>query len=350
MLNLLKKNQNNNILNHSTVNADDEEQGNNFKITIDENKRKILRKLMKRWLKFMFEKQIKPKLKIEEENKFSEKKLTLCSEKLIIAEELYPAFAQNFNLYTEDIYEKEKTIKTNCLVMIDGLYKGELTFNYRREGHGCLYSNDGNIYTGNWHNNSLLGYSRRLTPEGSLYEGYFKGYSLIGKGKFLNSESTYEGTFQNFDFDGQGVLETKEFTYDGEFSNNKSHGKGTKYFKALSETYKGDFKDNEMTGVGHYNFQNGETYVGDFTEGKMNGKGVYTWPDKSEYSGSYANNIKEGKGIYKVNGKIIDSVFVKGKPHGKSKLTTKDGKTIDVKFEDGVLIKNKKKKINNWVF
>jgi len=74
MLNLLKKNQNNNILNHSTVNADDEEQGNNFKINIDGNKGEKLRKLMKRWLKFMFEKQNKPKLKIEEENKFSEKK------------------------------------------------------------------------------------------------------------------------------------------------------------------------------------------------------------------------------------------------------------------------------------
>jgi len=82
MLNLLKKNQNNNILNHSTVNADDEEQGNNFKITIDENKRKILRKLMKRWLKFMFEKQIKPKLKIEEENKFSEKKINSLLRKI----------------------------------------------------------------------------------------------------------------------------------------------------------------------------------------------------------------------------------------------------------------------------
>jgi len=108
---------------------------------------------------------------------------------------------QNSNLNTEDIYEKVKIFKSMNFFMNDGLYKGEIALNnYQREGHGVLYSNDGGIYIGNWHNNNILGYARKITPEGFLYEGYFKGNSLNGRGKFLSQELSYEGTFKKIIF------------------------------------------------------------------------------------------------------------------------------------------------------
>jgi len=40
---------------------------------------------MKRWIKFMFEKHIKPKMNLKEEEAFADRKKTLCSEKVIFS-------------------------------------------------------------------------------------------------------------------------------------------------------------------------------------------------------------------------------------------------------------------------
>ena len=73
------------------------------------------------------------------------------------------------------------------------------------------------------------------------------------------------------------VEETNEHIYEGDFKYDKKNGNGKLTYKLLKDTYEGEFKDNNITGVGFYTWVNKDTYNGSFLNGKMHGKGLYKW-------------------------------------------------------------------------
>jgi len=110
----------------------------------------------------------------------------------------------------------------------DGTYTGDYhakPFNQPvRRGYGIMKWNNGNIYTGNWGNNTMDGYGTFIYANGQKYIGDFK-----------------EGTFSGYGSmtwpDGQ--------KYVGYFENDYANGYGS-YTEKNGTIYKGMWKDFEL--------------------------------------------------------------------------------------------------------
>ena len=238
-------------------------------------------------------------------------------------------------------YDYGKTLYQKILIENDSFYQGEVNLKTQKNGNGILLKSNGSKYEGSFRLNFFTGQGRFIDEEGTIYEGYFINNKLTGKGlkKSLNG-NIYIGDFIGNKKDGFGREETNEHIYEGDFKYDKKNGNGKLTYKLLKDTYEGEFKDNNITGVGFYTWVNKDTYNGSFLNGKMHGKGLYKWPDGGEYYGDYVNNIKEGYGRFKWNnGKIYEGEFKKGKPSGFGKLKINNWEFY-VEFNDGKLITN----------
>ena len=238
-------------------------------------------------------------------------------------------------------YDYGKTLYQKILIENNSFYQGEVNLKTQKNGNGILLKSNGSKYEGSFRLNFFTGWGRFIDEEGTIYEGYFINNKLTGKGlkKSLNG-NIYIGDFIGNKKDGFGREETNEHIYEGDFKYDKKNGNGKLTYKLLKDTYEGEFKDNNITGVGFYTWVNKDTYNGSFLNGKMHGKGLYKWPDGGEYYGDYVNNIKEGYGRFKWNnGKIYEGEFKKGKPSGFGKLKINNWEFY-VEFNDGKLITN----------
>lgn len=66
--------------------------------------------------------------------------------------------------------------------------------------------------------------------------------------------------------------------------------------------YKGEFKDNEITGKGSYFWPDNSQYKGQVLNGLRHGVGTYTNPKEGvEYEGTWINGMREGQGVLRYN-------------------------------------------------
>ena len=235
----------------------------------------------------------------------------------------------------EIVFEGEKCI-----------FNGKLDDKINISGKGKINLKDGRIYDGTFVNGKLEGKGNYINNKGDVFIGNFTDGILNGKGKIIkkiennnksngahdeknndninNDENNmennlvYEGDIKNFMKEGYGIEKCPEYTYEGYFHNDKKNGQGSIIYLKQGRKYKGEFKNNEITGKGFLTYENNQTYNGELLNGKKEGKGKYTWPDGSEFIGEYKNDVKEGDGTFKMpNGVIFKGKFVKGKPDGK---------------------------------
>ena len=253
-------------------------------------------------------------------------------------------------------------VKTECLLSKykneNSLFKGILSINSVKKnknrvhniktfninsltGKGALYLQNGKKYEGNFIKGELNGWCRYINNKAICYEGLFIDGILNGKGERITINKNkkkyiYKGDIRNFKKEGIGKEKTNEFFYEGEFHNNFKHGKGKIiFYNNSSESYEGDFKNDQITGKGFYVWKNKHTYFGEFLCGKMHGKGLYKWPDGNQYKGDYIYGIKEGFGEFKwADGRVYKGPFKNGKQHGNGKLTV-NGTTFDAVFNNG---------------
>ena len=248
-------------------------------------------------------------------------------------------------------------VKTECLLSKykneNSLFKGILSINSVKKnknrvhniktfninsltGKGSLYLQNGKKYEGNFIKGELNGWCRYINNKAICYEGLFIDGILNGKGEIITINKNkkkyiYKGDIRNFKKEGIGKEKTNEF-----FHNNFKHGKGKIiFYNNSSESYEGDFKNDQITGKGFYVWKNKHTYFGEFLCGKMHGKGLYKWPDGNQYKGDYIYGIKEGFGEFKwADGRVYKGPFINGKQHGNGKLTV-NGTTFDAVFNNG---------------
>ena len=210
-------------------------------------------------------------------------------------------------------------------------------------GKGKINLKDGRTYEGTFVDGKLEGEGTYINNKGDIYIGGFIGGKLNGNGKIIQKRENinksnggneqeninnkdnnddnnlvYEGEIKDFKREGHGVEKCPEYVYEGNFHDDMKNGQGSIIYLKQGRKYKGEFKNNEITGKGFLIYENNQTYNGELLNGKKEGKGKYTWPDGSEFIGEYKNDVKEGDGTFKMpNGVIFKGKFVKGKPDGK---------------------------------
>jgi len=161
------------------------------------------------------------------------------------------------------------------------IYEGQYV-NGRREGQG----QDGEGYTGDWHNGLRHGIGKLETTK------------FTYKGGFVAGEMTDENA--NISYSRRNVSHSEPDWYEGPVLNGKCHGKGYLKYGGTISYYDGDFVDDLKHGKGRMvldTITDVYRYVGDYRYDKPHGSGV-------EHKGNY---------VYKGD-------FVEGKRHGNGKM------------------------------
>lgn len=277
---------------------------------------------------------------------FSKKILTL-SDRLLERESQFPEFTRIYAIQKGNLNESDlsRIYKKDSIVYDDGTYNdnmyyvGERNKNGKRHGFGTLITSDGDKLIGFWNNDELHFYSRHIYSNLIVQEGFFEHGLLDGKGEEHDLNSVYTGEFSHGIKNGYGKLDTETDLYEGYFEEGMKHGKGTIIFKKTNNKYEGQFVEGKIEGKGSFLWANNDSYKGDFSNGILNGYGVYKWNNGDIYEGNYINGVRIGKGkLTNANGKIYEGEFMNNLPHGLGKIT-KDGKTMEVEFINGVIKK-----------
>lgn len=205
----------------------------------------------------------------------------------------------------------------------DIIYQGTWDSEGRASGYGTLlYLNHG-IY---------MGYLEDFEPKG---EGYFIGENEdLFYGKFdgvkkcegilrMNDGTEVKGKFVDGSIEGYGSEKWVDgTTFEGNYLHGQKTGQGkmTWYNNEtgkITETYEGEFKDNNFHGKGVYKWSTKKTYSGEWADGKMNGEGEFTWKDGRVYKGGFKDDLKDGYGEFKwIDGRCWKGFWANGEKHG----------------------------------
>lgn len=117
-------------------------------------------------------------------------------------------------------------------------------------------------------------------------------------------------------------------SYTGQVVDGKREGFGT--YTSTSETYIGQWQNDQQHGAGKHNWTDGRAYEGQYVKGRFSGFGKMVWAtDKGSmwYEGQYENDVKHGKGKFTwPNGNVYDGGWANGKRHGQANFLTSSGK------------------------
>lgn len=86
-----------------------------------------------------------------------------------------------------------------------------------------------------------------------------------------------------------------------------------------------------LHGKGQFNWTDGTVYRGEFKNNEITGVGRYQWPDQSTYDGQVKNGLRHGQGKY-INAKEgveYQGEWLDGMRHGQGTLTYKNGSVYE---------------------
>tara|TARA_A100001011_G_scaffold304793_1_gene319217 strand:- start:1280 stop:3124 length:1845 start_codon:yes stop_codon:yes gene_type:complete len=179
-------------------------------------------------------------------------------------------------------------------------------------------------------------YEKRLS-EANIKIEKIKNSSKICKGlnykkwndcyaEYLFPRGTYKGQWKNGMLDGMGMYtEVWGGIYIGEYKNNNANGKGT-YFLKSGTIFEGDFKNDLAHGKVKYVSEYGDEIIGDFKEHKADGYAIEIKANGIKYEGEWKNDLYHGKGKqFFPEGTDVDLVsaegdYVEGYRHGYGRL------------------------------
>ena len=114
--------------------------------------------------------------------------------------------------------------------------------------------------------------------------------------KYLFPRGTYRGQWKDGNLHGVGMYtEVWGGVYIGDYKNNNANGKG-KYFLKSGTIFEGDFKNDLAHGKVKYISEYGDGIIGDFKEHKVNGYAVEIKENGIRYEGEWKNDLYHGKG------------------------------------------------------
>ena len=194
---------------------------------------------------------------------------------------------------------------------------GELEYrDGKPHGYGTLKWPDNARYEGEWRDGKRHGRGKITWPDGAHYEGEWRNNERYGDGTYISQlDGRYEGEWRNDKRNGYGTYVGVGFSstaerYEGQWRDDKRHGQGTNTIP-LMFTYEGEWRNDKRHGFGTQSFTRGGLvlYTGNWKNDEWNGYGKGGTPFDGEdhyYEGYYRNGI----------------------PHGRGKVTTKEGRTV----------------------
>jgi hypothetical protein len=167
--------------------------------------------------------------------------------------------------------------------------------------HRVLPTNDGSVVIGPRgefvpSNVYLVKY-----PHNGYYVGPLNGQFRHGFGyrSYADPELVYAGEYNNNQKSGKGKLwsrKEKRWVFDGSWANDLKVGYGEMWKNGV--TYKGNWQDDKLDGIGRMDWPSGQVYEGSFARDFRNGEGTMTFPNGDQYVGSWRNGRPHGKGLY----------------------------------------------------
>ncbi|GLE02030.1 hypothetical protein PINS_up010868 [Pythium insidiosum] len=207
-------------------------------------------------------------------------------------------------------------------------YEGEFRMG-RRHGRGSLRSATREVYDGQFVDDYYDGRGVCAYPNGDVYDGEWRHGRWHGHGELRRGRdgSSYVGEFCNGLFHGLG-RETfgrggSQGSYTGGFQFGQRHGHGQRVWRLApgrEKTYDGQWRDDEMHGVGVVELPGAFKYVGELQRGQFHGQGVISYANGDSYEGEFARGALHGDGTFTFSdgGRYVGQ-FVDGKRHGRGR-------------------------------
>ena len=165
-----------------------------------------------------------------------------------------------------------------------------------------------------------------------------------GRGELLVPGAfDYKGSFSHGTFHGRGTMTrwyrgAVAFEYTGQFVAGKRHGVGSVTLPLRREKYEGDWRDDEMCGIGTHEGPTG-TYTGDMERGKFHGFGTLARADNTGYRGLWADGVFHGPGrLVDADGATHDGQWIRGVQQGRSTVTRLTGQKMRREVVDGRVV------------
>lgn len=253
-----------------------------------------------------------------------------------LLEERIPTYVMQCikNMKVTDHMEESETANTvQEITMIkkdeQEMFCGQLNSSKRFEGRG--YHLRGNVLdVGTWKDGKRTGTGQRIV---------WKTNKKIpakesAKPKSATSEESdeeaiyvgvYSGNWRGEEMEGVGQLVTNRgYSYKGYFIGDLQEGYGDEAWTDGS-IYRGDYRKGLKEGHGEFIWGNKSRYVGQFKNDLMDGFGTFEWSDGSRYVGYWKKNEMHGMGKYTwSDGMVYEGEYKWNKKDGFGVLTMTD--------------------------
>ncbi len=195
--------------------------------------------------------------------------------------------------------DRQSGTYTGRKVYADGVYMGDFK-DGKKDGFGRAEFSNGDIYVGQWKNDSIEGSGNYTFGSNSLLNpgGYFVG-------EFMRGRRQCRGTY--------AFVTGHIYTGDIKTMDDEQHV----YIGPNGEQYMGVWLDSDQEGYGSYNITDQLYIEGEWSDSKLNGYAEFEAPDGSYYKGQWINGTKHGRGEARFhNGHIYNGTWVNGYKHG----------------------------------
>lgn len=133
-----------------------------------------------------------------------------------------------------------------------GYYEGQFR-NFKRQGDGFLIMDEEGIekYEGQFRDEFMDGYGRRVWKDGAIYEGFWAKGRKDGEGKLEEKGRCYEGQWKDGKRHGKGKQVFDQLTrYEGRWANGMQHGSGKYYSEEDGSIFEGTWHNGAHHGIG----------------------------------------------------------------------------------------------------
>nr|CUU98553.1 hypothetical transcript [Hymenolepis microstoma] len=178
--------------------------------------------------------------------------------------------------------------------------KKELAKTHQNGGRKCIYSVNGDSYTGEWKDDKKHGRGVQMWKKSGLfYEGYWEDGKRCGTGILYAIDKNCQ----------------HRKIYSGSWKDNKRHGYGENWY-SCDEFYEGEWLEDKRSGWGRQYYKDGSMYEGEWLHDKRWGRGMLRLPNENRYEGEWVNDMKNGNGkfIFHSTNQVMEGIWIDGTP------------------------------------